>query len=513
MEREPMRRLAIAASLLTMIAQPVFALELTPRGVFRHGGFARSAAEISTYDAATKRLFVVNGEAQAIDVLDISDVDAPKKVQSFSLAQYGGAPNSVSVKNGVVAAALDGKDKQGPGHVVFFKAADLSLLGNVEVGPMPDMVTFTPDGRYVLAANEGEPDPNDMSRDPEGAVAVIDVSKGFDKATARLAGFGAFNAAPIAGTKPGRPGASFAQAAEPEYIAVSPDGKTAFVTLQEVNALAIVDVASATVTSVKGLGFKSYDSCPADLSDKDGGIHITRHPGVFGMYQPDAIGLFQTGGRAFLVTANEGDAQGWAAFNEEKRVKDLKLDPKAFPAGSQADSALGRLKTTTTLGDTDGDGDLDVIYSFGARSISVWSTDGAQVSDSCDQIEQAIARRGAAAFNLGHDEPGADSRSDDKGPEPEGLTVGELGGKPYAFVGLERDGGVMAFDLSDPAKPVLAAYASTRKVEVEPSNPDSGDQGPEGVLFIPADKSPTGKPLLVVSYEVSGTTRIWEIAD
>jgi|SRR5215217_1708778 len=506
-----MRRLLLVASLLTMIAQPVLALELTPRGVFRHGGFGKSAAEIATYDAASKRLFVVNGEAQAIDVLDISDIDAPKKVQSFSLAQYGGAPNSVAVKNGVVAAALDGKDKQGPGHVVFFKAADLVLLGNVEVGAMPDMVTFTPDGRYVLAANEGEPDPNDMTRDPEGAVAVIDVSKGFDKATARLADFRAFNAAPIPGTKPGRPGASFAQAAEPEYVAISTDGKTAFVTLQEVNALAVVDIASAKVTSVTGLGFKSYETCPADLSDKDGGIHIKAHAKVLGMYQPDALALFRAGGQSYLVTANEGDAQGWKAFNEEKRVKDLKLDPVAFPEASQADAALGRLKTTTTAGDTDGDGDLDVIYSFGARSISVWSTDGKQIADSCDQIEQAIAKRGAAAFNLGHDEPGADSRSDDKGPEPEGVSVGELGGKPYAFVGLERDGGVMAFDLSDPARPVLAAYASTRNVELDPSDPASGDQGPEGVLFIPADKSPNGKPLLVVSYEVSGTTRIWEI--
>lgn len=511
-----MRRLAVVASLLAMVAQPVLALELTPRGVFRHGSFAKSAAEISAYDPATRRLFVVNGEAQAIDVLDISDIDAPKKIQSFSLAQYGGAPNSVAVKNGVVAAALDGKDKQGPGHVVFFKAADLSLLGNVEVGAMPDMVTFTPDGRYVLAANEGEPDPNDMGRDPEGAVAVIDVSKGFDKATARLADFRAFNGQAIAGTKPGRPGASFAQAAEPEYVAVSPDGKTAFVTLQEVNALAIVDIASAKVTAVKGLGFKSYEVCPADLSDKDGGVAIKPHPNVFGMYQPDAIALYSSAGKTWLVTANEGDSQGWKAFNEEVRVKDLKLDPTVFPAGSQADAALGRLKTSSTtlpMADTDGDGDQDAIYSFGARSMSVWSTGGDLVGDSCDQLEQAAAKRGASAFNLGHDEPGADSRSDDKGPEPEGVAVGELGGKPYAFIGLERDGGVAVFDLSDPAKPAMVAYAATRKVEIEPSNPDSGDQGPEGVMFIPAAASPNGKPLLVVSYEVSGTTRIWEIEE
>lgn len=506
-----MRLTAVAAIVLAMIAQPVLAIELTPRGVFRHGGFAKSASEITAYDAATKRLFVVNGEAQAIDVLDIADIDAPKRIQAFSLADRGGAPNSVAVKNGVVAAALDGKDKQGPGHVVFFRAADLGFLGQVEVGAMPDMVTFTPDGRYVLAANEGEPDPNDMGRDPEGAVAVIDVSGGFDKATVRLADFKAFDDKAIEGTKPGRPGATFSQAAEPEYVAVSADSRTAYVTLQEINALAIVDIASAKVTTVKGLGFKSYDACPADLSDKDGGARIKSQPNVFGMYQPDAIALFQAGGQAWLITANEGDAQGWKAFNEEKRVKDLKLDPTVFPAGSEADAALGRLKTSTTIGDKDGDGDLDAIYSFGARSVAVWSTAGDLVADSCDQLERAAAARGAAAFNLGHDEPGADSRSDDKGPEPEGVTIGVLGGKTYAFVGLERDGGVAIFDLSDPKKPVLAGYASTRNVGIEPSNPASGDQGPEGVLFIPAEASPSGQPLLVVSYEVSGTTRIWQI--
>jgi len=506
-----MRRLAAFASLLAMIAQPALALELSPRGVYRHGGFGKSASEITAYDAASKRLFVVNGETQAIDILDIADIDTPKKVQAFSLALYGGAPNSVAVKDGVVAAALDGKDKQGPGHIVFFSASDLSLLGQVEVGAMPDMVTFSPDGRYVLAANEGEPDPEDMTRDPEGHVAVVDVSQGFNKATVRLAGFGAFNGAGISGTKPGRPGATFAQAAEPEYVAVSPDGKVAFVTLQEVNALAVVDIAAARVTSVKGLGFKSYETCPADLSDKDG-VAIKPRPYVFGMYQPDAIAVFSAQGKTWLATANEGDAQGWKAFNEEARVKDLKLDPTAFPAEEAA--ALARMKTSTTtlaLGDTDGDGDQDRLYGFGARSASVWSLEGDLVGDSCDQLERAAENRGAAAFNLSHDEASPDSRSDDKGPEPEGLAIGVLGGKPYAFVGMERDGGVAVLDLSDPTKPSLAAYAATRDVALDPADPVSGDQGPEGVLFIPAEASPNGKPLLVVSYEVSGTTRIWQI--
>ena len=508
-----MRRLALIAGLLAFAAQPVAALELTPLGGFKHGSFKTSAAEISAYDPASRRLFVTNSETKVIDVLDISDVTAPKKLGSIALTAFGGGPNSVAVRNGVVAVAVDGKDKQGPGHVAFFRAADLGLIGQVEVGAMPDMVIFSPDGRYVLAADEGEPDPKDMGRDPEGTVAVIDVSAGFDKATVRLAGFRAFNGLAIPGSKPVRPGASFAQGAEPEYIAISADGATAFIGLQEVNALATVDIATARVTAVTGLGFKSYEACPTDVSDKDSKIAIKPHPHVFGLYQPDGIAFFQTGGRGYIVSANEGDSQDWPAFSEEKRVKELKLDPTVFPspAEQQGDWALGRLKTTTLMGDADGDGDLDEIYSYGARSMSVWGLDGTLVADTCDAIERQTASRGMKGFNLNHEDEGGDNRSDDKGPEPEGVAVGVVGGRPYAFVGLERDGGVMVFDLSDPAHPAPAGYGATRNLDMTPTAPASGDQGPEGVLFIPAETSPSGEPLLVVSYEVSGTTRIWRI--
>jgi hypothetical protein len=507
-----MRRIALAVSLLALCAQSALAVELTPRGVYRHGAFGKSASEITTYDPATKRLFVTNSEARTIDVLDISDIDAPRRLEAFSLSAYGGGVNSVAVRNGVVAAAVDGADMQAPGKVVFFRASDLKLLGAVDVGAMPDMLTFTPDGRYVVAANEGEPDPNDMSRDPEGSVAIIDVSAGYDKAVVRVAGFTAWNGVGIAGSKPARPGATFAQGAEPEYVAISPDSRTAYVGLQEVNALAIVDLASARVTAVRGLGFKSFATCPADVSDKDGAIAILSHPNVFGMYQPDAIAMFQAGGKSYLVSANEGDSQDWPAFSEEKRVKDLKLDPTVFPAGPATDG-LARLKTTTLLGDKDGDGDLDAVYAYGGRSISIWGLDGALVADSCDAMERQTATRGLKGFNLNNFEPGPDSRSDDKGPEPEGVAVGVVGGKTYAFVGLERDGGVMVFDLSDPAHPRPAGYAATRNDDLPPTDPASGDQGPEGLLFIPAANSPIGKPLLVVAYETSGTTRIWQIAE
>lgn len=494
-----------AAALTLAAAAPAAALGLEPAGVWRHGSFGKSASEIAAYDPTSKRLFVVNGEKRAIDVLDISNPDAPKLVQAFDLKAYGAAPNSVAVKGGVVAAALDGPEKTRNGKVVFFRASDLAVLGAVEVGPIPDMLTFTPDGKRLVVVNEGEP--NDaVTVDPAGSVAVIDVSAGWDKASVRFADFGRFAFAE--GMKRGRPGASFADAAEPEYAAVSADGRTAWVTLQETNAVATVDLESATVVTVRGLGFKSYEACPIDASDKDGKVDIRAWKNVVGMYQPDAIAAFQSGGATYLVTANEGDAQAWGGFNEEKRVSEVKLDAAAFPQGA----APMRLKTTSTMGDEDGDGDVDRIYSLGARSISVWDASGALVADTCDDMERrTLEANGSKGFNANNDEEGGDARSDDKGPEPEGLAVAVLDGRTYAFVGLERTGGVIVYDLTDPKAPAFVTYAAGRDYRMPPTAPASGDSGPEGVLFIPAADAPGGEPLLAVTNEASGTTRLWRI--
>jgi 2',3'-cyclic-nucleotide 2'-phosphodiesterase / 3'-nucleotidase / 5'-nucleotidase len=492
---------------------------LTPIGTFETGIFDESAAEIAAYDPVTRRLFVVNGADNAVDVLDIGSPTAPTRSNRIAISDLGGGINSVAFQNGILAAAIEAETAQDNGTVAFFDA-DGNLLGQVEVGALPDMLTFTPDGNTVLVANEGEP--NDAyTVDPEGSVSVIDISGGPAAATVRTAGFAAFNdrvdELRAAGLRVFGPGATLAQDVEPEYIVVSPDGTTGFVALQENNAIAVLDIAAAEITNIYPLGTIDHGlpEHALDASDRDGAINIRPWP-VRGMFQPDAIDVFEHDGRLYLLTANEGDARDYDGYGEEARVKDLTLDPAAFPDAEalQADSALGRLTVTTAMGDTDGDGVFEALYSFGTRSFSVWeltSAGPALVFDSGSDFERITARRFPNNFNASNSSNAPDTRSDNKGPEPEGVVVGMVDGRPYAFVGLERIGGVMVYSLDQPANPQFVTYVNNRDFDGDPEAGTAGDLGPEGLVFIPAADSPTGGPLLVVSNEVSGTTTLYSV--
>jgi hypothetical protein len=276
-----------------------------------------------------------------------------------------------------------------------------------------------------------------------------------------------------------------------------------------------VDIAKARVTHLRALGTKDH-SRPGqglDASDRDNAIRIQTWP-VHGLYLPDSIASYQFLGQTFLVTANEGDSRAYSAFNEEARIGGVALDPAAFPdaATLQLPANLGRLKITTTAGDTDGDGDFDRLFTFGARSFSIWTTSGLRLFDSGDALEQITAAALPTEFNSDNVANGSfDSRSDDKGPEPEGLAIGVVGGHVYAFLGLERVGGVVVYDVTIPIFPRFVQYVNTRDFQGDPETGTAGELGPEGVLFIKAQDSPNGRPLLVTANEISGTTRLFEI--
>jgi hypothetical protein len=514
--------LAATVVALSSLALAVGHVVLTPLGGYDHGGFDEGAAEIVAYEPVSQRLFVVNAEAVTLDVLDIADPTAPVLVEQLDMSAYGGGANSVAVHGGYVAVAIEADDAQAPGTILLTDL-DLRPIASYEVGALPDMVTFTPDGTRIVAAIEGEPN-DDYSVDPEGAVAVIDLSVADDPRDARVrqATFRGFDGHEEvfrrAGVRIYGPGASASQDFEPEYVAVSADSSTAYVVLQENNALAVVDLDAAIVTGLVPLGFKDWSGLQMDPSNRDGGIRMGSWP-VHGIYQPDAIAAFSVGGVDYLVTANEGDARDYDTFSEEARVGDdeVVLDPVAFPNAAELkdDAAIGRLNVTLVSGDEDGDGDFDRIVAYGARSISVWSAAGELVWDSGDQIERMVLETYPALHNANNDESAAesgDSRSDDKGPEPEGLVVGEIDGVPYVFVGLERVGGVMVWNLSDPTAPEWVGYLNDRPFFASAEGDDAGDLGPEGLTFIAAEVSPTGAPLLAVAHEISGTTRLYEIS-
>jgi len=450
------------------------------------------AAEITTFDPLTNRLFAVNnGTTNKIDVIDIANPASIKLIKSISMQPYGGYVNSVDVKNGMLAAAIESTNKQAPGKVIVFNTSTYKEIASINVGSLPDHVVFSSDGKFILTANEGEP--NDAyTTDPAGTVSIINVDNKFTVTTIDFAGLASqLSALSAGGFRVFGPGRNFVNDIEPEYITVSNDSKTAWVTLQENNAIAEIDILSATIKKIMPLGFKDY-SAPGnafDFSDKDGAVAFKNAP-VFGTYMPDAIASHYYNGETYLFTANEGDAREYAGFTEIKRLGTVMLDPVAFPTGAllKTDAQLGRLNITTTLGDKDGDGDLDAIYSFGARSFSVWNAStGALVWDSKNELDVKSNELGV------YD----DLRSDDKGAEPEAITIGRVGSKTVAYVGLERTDAVAVYDITDPTKPVFVKMFKT------------GD-APEGLLFIPASKSPIGQSLVVVSSENDGVVKIYK---
>ena len=515
-------------------------VELSVLGQYQSGEYARSAAEIVTYDPQSRRAFVINAASGQVDVLDMNDPANPALLFSIDVSDIGADANSVAVKNGIVAVAVEANVRTDNGSVALFDT-DGTRLNVLEVGALPDALTFSPDGRHVLVANEGEPN-DDYTIDPEGSVSIIDLGDGADVATVRTADFRAWNGREdelrAAGVRIFGPGATAAQDFEPEWVEVSADSSTAYVSLQENNAIAVVDIATATVTDIFPLGFKDWSESGEwagngfDASDRDGGINI-RHWPVLGIYQPDTIRLYETGGHTYIVTANEGDARDYGGWTEEFRVGQLQLDPAAFPnaAELQQNEQLGRLRVTSTLGvsnDCDPsskatnvrqDCVYDTLYAFGARSMSIFrvtETGLVKVYDTGSQMEETTAARYPDDFNSNNSENNSfDTRSDDKGPEPEGVAIGEVDGRVYAFVGLERMGGVMVYDITEPEQTVFVQYINNRDFSL-PNTPEAlttTDLGAEGLHFIPAADSPDaeGRALLLVGNEVSGTTTVFAI--
>jgi DNA-binding beta-propeller fold protein YncE len=524
-------------------------IELNVLGSYASGAFDESAAEIVAYDSANQRLFVVNANDSTVDVLDINDPKMPTKLGTIDASAEGASANSVAVHGNLVAVAIEANVKQDNGKVVFYNTTDLNKVGEVTVGALPDMVIFTRDGKALLVANEGEPS-DDYTNDPEGSVSIIDLSNGVASATVTGAGFTAFNVDQAAleakGLRVFGPGATLAQDMEPEYIAISIDNQTAWVTLQENNAVAELDITAGEITAILPLGFKDHSIIgnELDASNDDGGINIRNWP-VKGMYNPDSIASYGYNGKTYYITANEGDSRDYDTWTEEFRVGDLTLTgPLAGIAGLQDDENLGRLRVTSTLGVSNGCnasrlpadlGDLngdtvididdvefhvennceyDMLYSYGARSFSIWSADGTRIFDSGSEFERITASLIPDNFNGQNDENSFDNRSDDKGPEPEAITVGEINGQTFAFIGLERVGGIMVYNVTNPQNPEFVQYINNRDFSVSQTdleNGMAGDLGPEGMVFIPASQSPNSKPMLAVGNEVSGTTTLYGI--
>lgn len=462
------RTLTAAALAAAFAALPGIAaaspLSFTHQWTFAHSGGQTS--EIASFDAVTNTLWVVG--VVGIDVLNAS---TGSLVSHIDTSAFGGA-NSVAIHNGLAAVAIESSaDRTLPGTIKLYDTTSRALAAgtnSITVGALPDMVTFTRDGSRLLVANEGTPNLDPVSGiyagyDPAGSISIIDMASRSVTANATFTGVLPTNAVRYAGMD-----------FEPEYIAVNNAGTKAYVTLQEANAMAVVDLGTQKVTSVTSLGTKDF-SLPGnaiDPSHKDGKIEL-RTADVKGLYQPDAIATYETGGKTYLVMANEGDTR--EDDLDKVRAKDSGL------SGVPADlKQLNIAKPDSTSG---------ALVTFGGRSFSIRDEAGNIVFDSGSRLDaEAIAR---GIYN--------DERSDDKGVEPEGVALREIGDRMYAFIGLERTtkGAVAVYDITDPASASFVDMIVT-----------DGDISPEGITTFMAG----GKHMLAIANETSATTTVYAIS-
>ena len=571
----------IITSTLTACVIDDVTINLEEQGRYASNVFDESAAEIVTYDKTTKQTFVVNAQSGQIDVIHSADITHPTLNQSVDVkadieaafpGKSAGAANSADVYMGLLAVAIEADDKTDDGWIAFYKTSDLSFIKAVQVGALPDMVTFTPNGQQVVVAIEGEPSEDNYAVDPEGEVAVIDVTWNGNTLNTSLTeiGFTDFNAGnPRHSEVPAElilngHNASVAQDLEPEYVAISANSKKAYVALQENNGIAVIDLTTKTVDTLYALGFKDHSIAGNgfDGNNKDKQALVKPEPAL-GMYQPDSIATYEYKGKTYLLTANEGDDRSdWIKeldqasceasnfyynLDDEECADDItlkdafddevygpanaakKLNLTNFDDGGELEDAVNRVKfshsATMQYGDIDNDGKIDRMMTFGARSFSIWDmTNGQRVYDSGDQFEQITAALYGKEFNQDNAKLKGEDRSDNKGPEPEALTVGKIKTHTFAFIGLERMGGIMVFDITDPQNPEYIEYVNNRDMNVDPDDNedsnndgikeyavDAGDLGPEGFKFVKSSESPNGKDMLIVGSEVSGTTTFYKI--
>ncbi|AYA74659.1 Ig domain-containing protein [Bacillus sp. Y1] len=473
-------------------------------------------AEIVKYNKDNQKMYLVNGAAQSVDIVSIANMTSNKKTEfkidtRLDIAAMGQAHGfasgditsiDINTNEKIIAIAVQGATYKDHGSIVILNYEG-KYIKHFEAGVQPDMVTFSHDYKYLLSANEGEPREGYAeagATDPIGSITIIDIKKGVDKATAQTIGFDKFDSkeARAALVENGvllKPNTAPSVDLEPEYISVSDNSHYAYVSLQEANSVATIDLKTQKIVSVKGLGFKDHNLEENALDAlKDGQVNLTAQ-NLYGTYMPDGIASQKIGGKQYLFTANEGDGREWGEYEDTGSY--------SFPGTS--------FKIDTIL-NTERDGlEADKTYIYGSRSFSIWDAGTMeQVYDSGSDFEKVTGELYPEAFNSSNNKTELDSRSGKKGPEPEDIEVMKVNGKTFAFIGLERTGGIMMYDVTNVENVKFHDYVNLRDFTGTDVS-SSGDLAPEGLCLIEAKDGPTGKPLMLVANEVSGNVRVFEI--
>lgn len=505
-------------------------------------GDGEGGAEIPAYHPESKRLFTTNGVRNTIDVYDISDPAKPMRINRVDLSAYGTDVTSVAAGKNVIVASVHKAETFSangvpttPNGVLVVMDVNGKVLSAPDLkGVLPDSVTFTPSGIKALVAIEGQPvcakdDPTTTSNesadyskasDPKGGVSVVDLTTPGSPVVTFI-GFEGFsvNALRSKGLSMSSVVNDVSRDLEPEYI-VALDEVRAYVTIQEANGIGVLDLEKNAWIDVRKAYESKLSKTPIDTSDRDSGKGPRTYANVVGASQPDAIAGFKVGSGDYLVTANEGDAREYTCLNDDVRGSSLKVDSRRFPDWKtlSGSAELGRAKVNPNAGDRDGDGDIDTIHLRGSRSMTIYRN-GIPIWDSQKLLEDIqISAFGVSNINGSHAlstdkllvNYTPQDRSDDKGSEPEGVAVGTVSGSRIAVLGLERMSALVVFDISAPSAPTLIKWIQMLPITSTPVTQATA-WSPEGIIFIPAEKSPNGKPLFISSYELSGSLAIHQI--
>ncbi|MDC7218818.1 MAG: choice-of-anchor I family protein [Spirochaetales bacterium] len=505
---------------------------------FQTEEFDKDSVKIVGYDKINGRVLFVDGKEDGLTILSHEE-EKWEKVKTITFEK--GEVNSVAVYENLAAVAVTDSSKTKDGQVYFVDPGKGAILGSVTVGPLPDMVAFTPDGKYLLSANEGEPSKK-YNSDPEGTVSIIELNRQ-DLSNSKVTNLGFDESLITTGPSGEFPRThsylenfldeySVARDIEPEYLAIDGNSRFAYVVCQENNSIAKIDIEKKEVLNLKSLGYKDFSQSGIDII-KDGSAQIIPQP-VYGMYMPDAITTFEINGKTYLATANEGDDRGdWedkTDFEDQDICKAKKLtedfgiilDSRFLDdEGKILDEYKNLRVSPHDCIDSNGDGAIDILTIFGGRSFSIWDEDLNLIYDSGSLFEEYTAQYAAGYFNCNDNNLVMDDRSTKKGPEPESITYGEVDGVPMLFVALECFGGFFAFDVSTPSSPKMLLYHSDRNFKAkvdkdfkytDESYGNTGDLGPEGLIFIPAEESLSGQDQLIVGNQVSGTLRMYNLS-
>jgi len=414
------------------------------------------------------------------------------------------------------------------GGKILIYSTDGEYIDSANVGNLPDMVTFTPDGKRILSANEGEPS-TDYKIDPKGSISIIHLT---GKKVQRVKTL-SFDDIPLPADIRIKPGANPANDLEPEYITINKAGTKAWVSLQENNAFAIIDLVQERIESVVSLGIKDFDSI--DINTQDGANVAPAPANIFGLFQPDTISSYTLNGKDYVVTANEGEYRDFGDYVDYAKGSLLLKKGAKFSRQLQDDilNIQGRreLHVLKDLG-MDADGTYTSLYLAGTRSFSIRDSNGKLIYDSGADFEQKLALQYPQNFNTRvaktdnkkkikklqkHSSPyetigetaffweGVDARSHKKGCEPEALALAEIGNRVFAYIGLEKQGGFFIYEISDPQNPTMVDYQNDIDYTVSPIS--SGDLEPEGMVTFSQDSN----HYLAIANELSSTVSIYQL--